>query len=122
MLLKFFADHCVPTSVILALRASSYEVLVLREHIPTDSPDEKVIAKAQELDCILISLNGDFSDIVAYPPFKYKGIISLQIRNHPESILQIVEKLKEHLSEHNSKDDYNGKLLLVEAHRIRIRT
>jgi hypothetical protein len=34
-----------------------------------------VISEAQELDAILISLNGDFADIVTYPPEKYKGII-----------------------------------------------
>ena len=43
-----------------------------------------VIAKAQEIDAILLSLNGDFADIVNYPPTNYRGIVALQMRNHSE--------------------------------------
>lgn len=121
MLLRFFADHCTPSLIINTLRSAGYEVLLLREHIAKDSPDQLVIAKAQELDSILLSLNGDFSDIVAYPPSHFIGIIALQIRNHPEIIPQLIERLKDYLSIHPSMDHYKGKLLLVEVHRIRIR-
>lgn len=121
MALKFFADHCTPSLVVNELRLAGHEVLLLREHLTKDSPDQQVIIKAQELDCILLSLNGDFSDIVAYPPSRFKGIISLQIRNHPEIIPQLIERLKDYLSTHPRMDHYKGKLLLVEVHRIRIR-
>lgn len=66
--LRFFTDQCVPRLVVQALRDASHEVFVLREHIPPDSGDSAVIAKAQELDAILVSLDGDFADIVTYPP------------------------------------------------------
>jgi hypothetical protein len=42
----------------------------------------------------LISLNGYFADIVAYPPGNYKGIVALQVRNHPEIIPELMERLK----------------------------
>jgi len=80
-----------------------------------------VISKAQELDSILVSLNGDFADIVTYPPTSYKGIIALQVRNHPEITPQLMARLKGYLSAHPSMSHYKGKLLLVEVHRIRIR-
>ena len=86
-----------------------------------DSADEVVISQAQELNAILVSLNGDFSDIVAYPPANYDGIIALQVRNHPEITSQLMARLKEYLSAYPSPDHYIGKLLVVEAHRIRIR-
>lgn len=54
MRLKFFADHCISNFII------------------------------EKLNSILISLNGDFVDIVTYPPVKYKGIIALQARNYPK--------------------------------------
>jgi hypothetical protein len=57
---------------------------LLRDH--KNSPDESVIAKAQELNAILLSLNGDFADIVRYPPAQFDGIVALQIRDHPEII------------------------------------
>src|SRR5256885_1040333 len=72
MSLRFFTDHCVPNSVIQVLRDAGHEVFILKEHIPQDSDDPVVIAKAQELDAVLVSLNGDFADIVTYPPSDYK--------------------------------------------------
>lgn len=95
--------------------------LRLSDCIPPDSDDAIVITQAQKLDSILISLNGDFSDIVTYPPVNYKGIIAIQVRNHPELIPQLMTKLKEYLSAHPNIDHYKGKLFLAEVHRIRIR-
>jgi|SRR3972149_11112512 len=103
MSLRFFADHCISNVVIQMLA------------------DSVVILKAQELDSILISLNGDFSDIVTYPPANYKGVIALQMRNHPEIITQLMTRLKDYLSAHADMDYYKGKLLLAEVHRIRVR-
>lgn len=120
--LRFFADQCVPNPVIEALRAAGHEVLRLREHIPTDSPDPVVISTAQELDAVLVSLNGDFADIVAYPPTGYKGIVAIQVRNHPEVLPQLLSRLDAYLSEYPEMGHYCGKLLLVEVHRIRIRS
>jgi len=121
MSLRFFTDHCVPTSVIQTLRTAGHEVFILKEHIPQDSEDAAVIAKAQELDAILVSLNGDFADIVMYPPSSYKGIVALQVRNHPEVIPPLMRRLINYLTAHPEMGNYKGQLLLVESHRIRIR-
>ena len=93
MSLRFLADHCVPMSVVRALREEGHKVLVLREHMPPDSADEAVILMAQQLDCILLSLDRDFVDIVAFPPRRYKGIIALQVKNRPGAIPHILERL-----------------------------
>ncbi len=80
-----------------------------------------VMAKAQELGAILLSLNGDFADIVTYPPPDYKGIIAIQVANHPEIVPQMMERLEMYLSDHPRMEHYEGKLILAEAHSIRIR-
>lgn len=121
MNLRFFADHCVSNFIIQTLRDAGYEVFQLKNYIFTDSADLVVISKAQELYSILISLNGDFADIVTYPPANYKGIIALQVRNHPEIIPQLMARLKDYLSAHLDMNHYKGKLILVEVHRIRVR-
>jgi predicted nuclease of predicted toxin-antitoxin system len=121
MSLRFFADHCIPEFVLQSLRKAGYEVFRLKEHIPADSSDPIVISKAQDLDSILVSLDADFADIVTYPPGKYKGIIALQVGNHPELIPQLLARLKDYLSLHIDMDHYKGKLLLAEVHRIRVR-
>ncbi len=119
--LRFFADHCVATSVLDALSATGSEVLRLRDHLATDSLDPAVIDKAQHLNCLLLSVNGDFADIVKYPPRDYRGIISLQLRNHPEVLPQIVVRLTAYVEAHSEMSHYQGKLFLFEAHRVRVR-
>ena len=121
MSLKFFADQCVPGSIIRALREKGHEILRLKDSIAVDSPDPVVLAKAGELDAILLSLNGDFADIVRYPPAEYIGIIALQVRNHPEAIPQLISTLIGFISSHPGKQYFGGKLLLIEPHRVRIR-
>jgi predicted nuclease of predicted toxin-antitoxin system len=103
------------------LQDAGHEVLQLKNYISPDSSDPVVISKAQELDSILVSLNGDFVDIVTYPPAKYNGIIALQVRNHPEIIPQLMERLKNYLLANPEANHYKGKLFLIEVHRIRVK-
>ena len=119
--LRFFADQCVSTTIVEALREARHEILLLRDHLPIDAPDSQVISKAQDLDAILVSLNGDFADIVTYPPTQYGGIIAIQLRNHPGLTSLLMAKLVAYLAAHPDRGDYRGRLLLVEAYRIRMR-
>lgn len=119
--LRLLADHCVSNFIIQELLKGGHEVLKLKDGIPVESSDPAVISAAQQLDSILLSLNGDFADTLNYPPSKYRGIIALQVRNHPEIIPQLVMRLINYLTLHPNVESYQGKLILVEAHRIRIR-
>lgn len=94
---------------------------LLRDHLPINAKDSDVIAHAQSLEAVLVTLNGDFADIINYPPAKFGGIIALQVKNHPESLSAIILRLLTYLGEHPDREHYAGKLLLVEAHRIRIK-
>jgi len=120
--LRFFADHCVPNLVIQALLDAGHEVFRLKDCIPIESSDQTVITTAQELNSILISLNGDFADTLSYPPKEYKGIVSLQVRNHPEIIPQLMIRLINYVSLHPDQEIFRGKLIIVEVNRIRIRS
>jgi predicted nuclease of predicted toxin-antitoxin system len=119
--LKFFADHCISNSIIQGLLDAGHEVFRLKDHIPIESPDPIVIATAQRLDSILISLNGDFTDKLNYPPGYYKGIVALQVRNHPEIIPQLMVRLINYLSSYPDMSSHKGKRILVEVNRVRIR-
>lgn len=120
MPLRFFADHCIANSVVQELQNAGHEVLRLKDHLPIESSDSVVITTAQKLHSILLSLNGDFTNILNYPPSKYKGIIALQVKNHPEIIPQLTERLLSYLSLNPQMDSYKGILILVEVRRIRI--
>jgi predicted nuclease of predicted toxin-antitoxin system len=121
MALRFLADHCLSNTIIQSLRDAGHEVLRLRDVLPADSPDTVVIFKSQEIDAILLSLNGDFADIVTYPPKNYKGIIALQMRNHPEVLEHLLVRLSDYLRAQPAMRHYHGKLLVVGVSRIRIR-
>ena len=121
MSLHFFSDQCVPAGIIETLQRHGDRVTKLQDVIPKNSPDPKVIEKSREMGAILLSLNGDFADIVAYPPRNYSGIVAIQLHNHPEVIPQLMRFLVQFLDENPLQDFYKGKLLVVEPHRIRIR-
>ena len=121
MSLRFLSDQCVPSQITKSLARSGHEVALLREVLPINSPDPAVIAQAQQLGAILLSLNGDFADIITYPPSQYLGIVAIQLNNHPETIPYLMAGLLGFLAEYSDQTFYRGKLLLVEPHRIRIR-
>jgi predicted nuclease of predicted toxin-antitoxin system len=119
--MRFFADHCVPHSIGETLTSEGHEVIRLSTQLPSDADDSTVIEKAQEMNAVLLSLNGDFADLIRYPPDHYGGIVALQVRNRPEAIPSIVDKLLKYMEQHPRQKHYSGKLFLVEAHRIRVR-
>jgi len=121
MSLTFFSDQCVPTEISDILIRNGHSVTLLRDVLPIRSPDSDVIAKAQSLSAILVSLNGDFADIVDYPPSEYAGIVAIQLKNHPETIPPLMGRLINFLIENPKQEFYRGKLIIGEAHRIRIR-
>ena len=55
------ADHCISNTIVQSLRDANHEVLRLKDLLPVESSDAVVIAKAQEIEAILLSLNGDFA-------------------------------------------------------------
>jgi len=121
MALRFLADHCVPNSIIQTLRNANHEVLSLKDLLPVEAADAIVMAKAQEIGAILLSLNGDFADIVTYPPKAYKGIVAIQLRNHPEALPHLMARLAAYLNAQPAMEHYRGKLFVVEVDRTRVR-
>jgi predicted nuclease of predicted toxin-antitoxin system len=59
MALRFLADHCISNTIVRALRDAAHEVVRLKDILPVESADTTVIAKAQEIDAILLSMNRD---------------------------------------------------------------
>ncbi len=84
--IRFFADHCVSNFIINALKDIGYVILKLRDLIPHNSPDKFVIEKAQELNTILITLNGDFADILSYPPANFQALSHCKLEIIPKPL------------------------------------
>jgi len=120
--MQFFADHCVPRSIGDTLESEGHEVIRLSARLRVNAEDAAVIEEAQKIGAVLLSLNGDFADLLRYPPEEYGGIVALQVRNRPEAIPSIMERLLGYLEQHPDRSHYVGTLFLVEAHRIRVRS
>jgi len=71
-----------------------------------------VIATAQELDCVLLSLNGDSptSSHILLP--SYGGIIAIQLHNHPEIIPPLMAHLSSFWTPQSDRDYFRGKLFV----------
>ena len=83
MSLRLFMDQCVPRSVTESLRNARHAVDLLRDHLPINAKDNDVIAYAQTLAAVLVTLNGDFANMINYPPTEFGGIIALQVKKPP---------------------------------------
>ena len=68
MSLRFLSDQCVPAEITETLRRHGHQVTLLREVLPIRAVDPVVIAKAQELGAVLVSLKGTSGySIFAHP-------------------------------------------------------
>jgi hypothetical protein len=65
MALRFFADHCISKFIIESLQKDGHHVFRLKDHLPVQSSDAMVIARAQELDALLLSLNA--TSLISWP-------------------------------------------------------
>jgi predicted nuclease of predicted toxin-antitoxin system len=61
--IKFFLDNCVPDSVARVLRDAGHGVILLRDTIPKDSPDQVVARVSEVLDAVLVSYDKDFKTL-----------------------------------------------------------
>lgn len=73
------------------------------------------------MSCILLSLNGDFADVLTYPPGKCGGILSLELRNQPVTVPRLTSTLIDYQNVHPDMEHFRGKLFRVGPHRIRVR-
>jgi len=120
--MQFFADHCVPRSIGDTLESEGHEVVRLSDRLRVDAEDAAVIEEVQKIGATLLSLNGDFADLLRYPPGEYGGIVAIQVRNRPEAILSIMDRLLGYLEQHPDQSHYVGKLFLIDPHRIHVRS
>ncbi len=112
-------DNCVPHRYLRLLREWGYDATLMTAHIPADAPDTDVIALADELDAVLLTVDLDFSNILDYPPSDYNGIVVMRYQIQDEAELD--DTLKSAL-EDLYRDDLRGVLVIVAPGRYRIRS
>ena len=114
--MKFKLDENMPTSAAELLR--NHDVHTVFDETLNGSVDEKVAETCRREQRVLITLDTDFSDIRAYPPKLYAGIVLLRPRR--QSVPQII-KLLETILPIFQTEPIHGFLWIVEPMGIRIR-
>jgi predicted nuclease of predicted toxin-antitoxin system len=111
-------DQCVPNKFQRIIQLWGYQADLLSQHIAIESTDKAVIELAQKLDAVLLTIDLDFANILDYPPADYEGIVVMRYDIMDES--DVLNSLKQALTD-LYRDDLRHVLVIVEAHRYRIR-
>jgi predicted nuclease of predicted toxin-antitoxin system len=90
----------------------------LLDQIPAGAEDAAVAQLVQREGRILVTLDLDFADIRTYEPGQYRGIVVLRPRR--ASADEVVELLTR-LTKAFARESPEGRLWIVDEHRIRIR-
>ena len=116
--MKFKVDENLPLDWATRLRAADYDALSVIDQQLGGHPDAEVAAVCAREERVLITLDTDFSNILAYPPRNYFGI--MVIRSADQSI-PALNRLLDYVLKALKSESINRSLWIVEKDRIRIR-
>jgi predicted nuclease of predicted toxin-antitoxin system len=115
--MRFKLDENLSPSLAALFASSGHEAHSVIQQALGGKPDERVIEVCHREDRVLITFDLDFSNIQAYPPAQFSGIIVLRLASQANPTAEAaVRRLLAHLS----KEQPKGALWIVEDDRIRI--
>ena len=118
-MLRFKLDENMPIKAVFFLQERGYEADSVFDENLNGVDDLKIITTCREEQRILITLDLDFSDIRAYPPKDFCGIIIL--RPKYQSTIQIMAMLESMLF-FLKNETIDHSLWIVESTGLRIRS
>ncbi len=116
--MKFKLDENLPIETADLFRAAGYEADTVSEEGLSGATDAELAIRVQHEIQAIVTMDLDFSDIRAYPPADYSGIIVLRPKTQDKfTVLHLVQRLLPLLS----TEPLAGNLWIVEIDRVRIR-
>ena len=117
-LMRFKLDENVPAELASLLRAAGYDADTIAQEGLKGAQDDHVSDVCRREQRILVTFDMDFSDIRAYPPQEYPGLLVLRLwRQDTDHVLTVFGKVMQFLA----AERIDGQLWVVEEDRIRIR-
>jgi predicted nuclease of predicted toxin-antitoxin system len=117
--MRFKVDENLPIEVADLLRAAGHDAATLNDQGVGGAKDPDLAALVQRENRVLVTLDGGFGDIRTYPPHEYPGLVVLRLpRQDKAFVLQVCQRLVGQLA----KEPLAGRLWIVEANRIRVRS
>ena len=114
MPLRILCDENVPGAVITSLQEWGIDAV----RVKLGSKDAKIALRAKQGKYIILTFDSDFSNILAYPPGDFFGIIRIKIS--PPFISTIVAALKNVFNQFKTPEQLRGKHNIVEAMTFRV--
>lgn len=118
-MLKFTVDENMPVEVAALLAGAGHDAATVPDQQIGGSPDPDLAAVCQQEGRAVVTLDLGFSDIRAYPPANYPGIIVLRLaRLDKHRVLSAMQRLLPVLV----RERLAGKLWIVDETTVRIRS
>lgn len=115
--MNFKIDENLPMEVRDLLTRSGHNVVSVLDQQLGGAPDAAIASACQDENRALITLDLGFSDIRAYPPEDYPGLVVLRLRRQDTPhVLDIFSKLLTVVS----TETMVGRLWIVEEDRVRV--
>jgi predicted nuclease of predicted toxin-antitoxin system len=115
---KFKIDENLPSEYVAILRQAGHEADTVRDEGLGGKIDEIVADFCQHEDRVLVTLDRDFSDIRAYPPKRYPGIIAISVvRQSKRRLSAVLTRIVRLLD----SESVRNRLWVVEENRVRVR-
>ena len=116
--MQFKIDENLPVEIAELLTNAGYDAKTVNEQQLQGIKDPALIDVCKSENRVLITLDTDFSDIRAYPPQEFSGIIVLRVGSQSK---QHVMKVFQKIIPLFQREPLNQHLWIVEETRIRIR-
>jgi len=112
--LRILCDENIPRAIIAFFEVRHFFV----ERVKPGLSDKDIALQAIQKCQVILTFDFDFSNILAYPPQKYFGIVIINIR--PPLLKTILRALNNFFRRYKLEKDIRGKLIILEPSRIRV--
>lgn len=116
-MIKIFADHCIHTDLVEALRKVGFKVIRALEVSFSKASDEEIFAYAQRKSLVLLTFDKEFGDFRLFKINKSPGIVIVDIERMSKDL--IIKRTIDFFRRATSKDLF-GKLFIIEPAGVRI--
>lgn len=116
--MEFKVDENLPCETSRILQRAGHDAVSVLDQRLGGHPDSDIAAICKAESRVLVTLDTDFANILAYPPGSFPGIVVIRTEDQAKPVvLALVDQLVSALK----SESLNGELWIVESHRIRMR-
>ena len=116
--MKFKVDENLPGETVSIFHEHGFEADTVWDESLSGAADDAIAYRVRTEHKILLTLDLDFSNILAYPPDEYAGIVVLRLKAQDKpTVLSYIKRIVTALRERSP----DGELWIVQHDRIRFR-